>query len=176
MHVHSDTATVIARLRPLAGRVQRRLEGEQGFTLVELMIVLLTMGILLTIAVPSYLSFKDKANRTAAKQDLSQAFRAVQSYNADNVPNGKNDPDGDLNNTGFEGLSLTALQTKYDASIDSNPLTSPFVTNPSGFIPTPAATDFCLTATIGRWTAAQRGLNGAVSVGTLFTAGTCTST
>jgi prepilin-type N-terminal cleavage/methylation domain-containing protein len=175
VNVHSDTPTVITRLRPLVSRVQRRLEGEQGFTLVELMIVLMTLGILLTIAVPSYLSFKDKANRTAASQDVSQAFRAVQSYNADNFPQSKNDPNADPADTGFANISLSALQTKYDASIDSNVATSPFVVNPVGFTPTPPETDFCLTATIGRWVAAQHGLNAPVTVGTLFTPGTCTA-
>ena len=162
----------IRRLRPLALRIQRRLDGEQGFTLVELMIVMLIMGILLTMAVPTYLTFKDRAAKTGAKQDVSQAFRAVQSYNADNFPGSNNDPNASTTDKGFTGITLTALSTKYDASI-STAATSPFVLNPVGF--TGTATDFCLTATMGRWVAAQHGLNGAVSIGTLFTPGTCTA-
>jgi type IV pilus assembly protein PilA len=174
VRIQPDTTSVIrSRVRTLAAVVQRRLQGEEGFTLVELMIVLLTMGILLTIAVPSYLSFKDKGAKAAASQDVAQAFRAVQSYNADNFPNSKNDPDGNNADTGFLGISLNALSTKYDAGIDPNAGTSPFVVNPSGF--TGSATDFCLTATVGRWVAAQHGLNGAVTLGTLFTPGTCTA-
>jgi prepilin-type N-terminal cleavage/methylation domain-containing protein len=172
MHIHSDTATVIARLRPLVGRVHRRLEGEEGFTLIELMMVLLIAGILLTVAVPTYLTFQDKASKAAVKQEVSQAFRAVQSYNADNFPASKNDPDASNTDTGFTGITLTALSTKYDASIDTS-ANSPFVINPVGF--TGTATDFCLTATSGRWIAAQHGLNTAVTVGTLFTPGTCTA-
>jgi len=162
----------ISRLRPLATRIQHRLEGEEGFTLIELMMVLLISGILLTVAVPTYLTFKDKAARSAVKQDVSQAFRAVQSYNADNFPGSKNDPDASSTDTGFTGISLTSLATKYDAGIDTG-ATSPFVVNPVGFSGT--ATDFCLTATMGRWVAAQRGLAGTVSIGTLFTPGTCTA-
>jgi prepilin-type N-terminal cleavage/methylation domain-containing protein len=161
------------RLHTLARRIQCRLEGEQGFTLVELMMVLLITGILVTVAVPTYLTFKDKAAKAAATQDVSQAFRAVQSYNADNFPNSRNDPDGDPSNTGFLGISLTALSTKYDAGIDTNVTTTPFVVNPMGF--TGTATDVCLTATVGRWVAAQHGLNGGVTLGTLFTPGTCTA-
>jgi prepilin-type N-terminal cleavage/methylation domain-containing protein len=173
--IHSDTTDMIrSRIRSFAALVQRRLEGEEGFTLVELMIVLIVMGILLTVAVPSYLSFKDKGARTAASQDVSQAFRAVQSYNADNYLGSKNDPDGNPNNTGFLGLSLGALSTKYDASIDPNVSTSPFVVNPVGF--TATASDFCLTATVGRWVAAQRGPTGAVTLGTNFTPGICKAT
>jgi type IV pilus assembly protein PilA len=162
----------IRRLRPLALRIQRRLEGEQGFTLVELMIVMLIMGILLTMAVPTYLTFKDRSAKTGAKQDVSQAFRAVQSYNADNYPGSPNDPDASAADTGFTGITLTALATKYDASISTG-VTSPFVLNPVGF--TGTATDFCLTATMGRWVAAQHGPNGAISIGALFTPGTCTA-
>ena len=174
MRNQPDTTTVIrSRVRTLASVVQRRLQGEEGFTLVELMIVLITLGILLTIAVPSYLSFKDKGYKAAASQDVAQAFRAVQSYNADNFPGSHNDPDGNNANTGFLGISLNALATKYDAGIDPNASTSPFVVNPVGF--TGTATDFCLTATVGRWVAAQHGLNGAVTLGTLFTPGTCTA-
>jgi type IV pilus assembly protein PilA len=174
VRIQPDTTSVIrSRVRTLAAVLQRRLQGEEGFTLVELMIVLLTMGILLTIAVPSYLSFKDKGYKAAASQDVAQAFRAVQAYNADNFPNSRNDPDGNPSNTGFLGISLNALATKYDAGIDPNTTTSPFVVNPVGF--TGTATDFCLTATIGRWVAAQHGLNGGVTLGTLFTPGTCTA-
>jgi hypothetical protein len=52
--------------------------------------------------------------------------------------------------------------------------TSPFVVNPVGF--TATASDFCLTATVGRWVAAQRGPTGAVTLGTNFTPGICKAT
>jgi prepilin-type N-terminal cleavage/methylation domain-containing protein len=174
VHIHPDTTSVIrSRFHSLVAVVQRRLQGEEGFTLVELMIVLLTLGILLTIAVPSYLSFKDKGYRAAASQDVAQAFRAVQSYNADNFPGSRNDPDANNANTGFQGIRLDLLATKYDAGIDSDPTTSPFVVNPVGF--TGSATEVCLTATVGRWVAAQHGVNANVTLGTLFTPGTCTA-
>jgi type IV pilus assembly protein PilA len=173
VRIHPDKNTVTrTRLIELVAAVQRRLQGEEGFTLVELMIVLITMGILLTIAVPSYLTFKDKGYKAAATQDLSQAFRAVQSYNADNFPGSHNDPDPDNANTGFQGIRLDYLATKYDAGIDTS-LSSPFVVNPVGF--TGTATDVCLTAAVGRWIAAQRGITAPVTVGTNFTPGTCTA-
>ena len=159
------------RIHDFVATLRRRLASEEGFTLVELTIVLLILGILLTIAVPSYLSFKDRANKTAAKADVSQAMRAVISYGADNYPNAQNDPDGNTTNSGYDGITLPLLATKYDASI-STVAGAPYVINPAGF--TGTSTDFCLTAAIGRWIAVQHGPGTGISVGTVFTPGTCT--
>jgi prepilin-type N-terminal cleavage/methylation domain-containing protein len=160
----------------LVNRVQRRLVGEEGFSLIELTMVLLIMGILLTIAVPSYLSFKDRAAKTAAKGDVGQAMRSVMSYGVDNFPAAPTDPDAAVSTTdsGYENISLAALATKYDSSI-STVAGAPFVLNPAGGNgDVTSATDFCMTASVGRWIAVQHGPGTAVNVGTLFTPGTCT--
>jgi prepilin-type N-terminal cleavage/methylation domain-containing protein len=167
----NNTVTTIPRLRRFLDRIQRRLASEEAFTLVELTIVLLILGILLTIAVPSYLSFKDRAYKTAASADAAQAMRSIVSYGADNYPNAPSDPNAITTDNGYSGITLPILATKYDASISTVP-GAPFVINPAGFIPSP--TDFCLTAVAGRWIAVQHGPGGGISVGTLFTPGTCT--
>jgi len=173
MAADPDITTVNpCRLTGFAARARRRLASEEsGFTLVELTIVLLIMGILLTIAVPSYLSFKDKAYKGAAKADVAQAERAVLSYGADNFPNAPNDPNATTTDSGYDNISLNSLATKYDASISTVP-GAPYVLNPAGFTASP--TDFCLTAAAGRWIAVQHGPGNPIQVGTLFTPGTCT--
>ena len=67
-------------LSKLQGRLRKE---ESGFTLIELHIVLVIIGILLAIAVPSYLGFKDRANRTAASANIRSAVPAVEAYYAD---------------------------------------------------------------------------------------------
>jgi type IV pilus assembly protein PilE len=159
----------------LVSRIQRRLDAEEGFTLVELTIVLLIFGILLTIALPSYLSFKDRAQKTAAKQAVVQALKAVEAYASDNFPQSRTDPDAAISTTdnGYSNISLTALATNYDASISVVP-GAPLVIDPLNWNNNQTSpTDFCLTAQVGRWTAAAAGPGGGVALGTSFTPGTC---
>ena len=58
---------------------------EKAYTLVELMIVITIVGILAAIAVPQYSAYRVKACNTAAEADLRNAFKAAQSYFAENA-------------------------------------------------------------------------------------------
>jgi prepilin-type N-terminal cleavage/methylation domain-containing protein len=164
-------------VRPhLVARQRRRLAREEGFTLVEMIITLLILGILISIVVPSYLTFKDRASKTAAKTAIGEAVRSVASYGADNFPGGPNDPNAvaSTSDSGYSGISLGLLNAKYDASLSTVP-GAPYVIDPVGWNGnTTSPIDFCLTAAVGRWIAVKHGIDGPTNVGTVFTPGTCT--
>ena len=63
---------------------KKQLLKQAGFTLIELMIVLSIMGILITIAEPSFKQSIIRARETVMKEDLFQIRDAIDQYYADN--------------------------------------------------------------------------------------------
>jgi type IV pilus assembly protein PilA len=109
-------------------KLRRRLAREEGFTLIELLVVIVIIGILLAIAVPSYLGFRDRANNSAAGANVRAAVPSVEAYYADNGT--------------YAGLDLAALQD-IDSGIN---ITDPAVT-PGAADQT--ATEYCIQSTVG---------------------------
>lgn len=95
---------------------------QDGFTMIEMLTVLVVIAALLAILVPSYLGYTARASDSTAKADLRAAIPSAEAYKADNGT--------------YAGMTATAMQA-YDSGLATS----------LAVYGTPTATAYCLTAT-----------------------------
>ena len=93
---------------------QRMAQDESGFTLVELLVVMLILGLLAAIAIPAFFNQRDKARDASAKEAVRTAETAMETYATDH-----NGSYAGADNAALENIEDTL--TQVDARLTVSP-------------------------------------------------------
>jgi prepilin-type N-terminal cleavage/methylation domain-containing protein len=76
---------------------------EEGFTLVELVVVMVIVGVLLSVAFVFHYGARERSSDTTARANIRSAVPAIEAYHSDNG--------------GYAGMTLGGLKSTYSAGI-----------------------------------------------------------
>ncbi|MFR0619031.1 type IV pilin protein [Bifidobacterium thermophilum] len=101
-------------MKSVQNALNRRKKGEKGFTLVELLVVVIIIGILAAVAVPIYLNQRKSAWRSSVESDVKNASLALETLSTENngkIPTGVADTYGEGKTT-LKGTDQEITVTK----------------------------------------------------------------
>lgn len=143
-------------------------KNNRGFTIVELLIVIVVIGILAALVIVTYNGIQQKARDTERKTDINAIASHLEAYNAQNgrYPTRANVNDSTFRSTNMKGLDPAALQDPKGAA---QTLSDTVGANQYAYVPSPANCDnatngdcaqYTLTATLeGGGTYVKQSLN-----------------
>jgi prepilin-type N-terminal cleavage/methylation domain-containing protein len=76
---------------------------EEGFTLIELIVVMVIIGVLLSVAFVFHYGARERSSDATAKSNLRIAVPAIEAYRSENG--------------GYAGMTVAGLKTTYNAGI-----------------------------------------------------------